>query len=135
LNLVAMKALRHFPIGPHIFCAVSKIYLKKKKLRAGVKLNSVRRTSKSGVMTLVKFNLSHACGCAHISAVLCLFFHFTINVSNSVSYSALRTSDVAASSWNTGLIISLILDIAPEKVEGVRFGESATWRLCHCSGG
>ena len=85
-------------------------------------------------MTLVKFNLSRACGCAHISAVLRLFFHFAIKVSNSVSYSALRTSDVTASSWNTGLVLSLVLDIAPEEVEGVRFGESATWRLCQGSG-
>lgn len=82
-------------------------------------------------MILVKFHLSLACGCA----VLCLFFHFTIKVSNSVSYSALTTGDVAASSWNTGLVISLILDIAQEEVDRVRFGESATGRLCHVSGG
>jgi hypothetical protein len=80
-------------------------------------------------MTLVKFNLSPACGCEHISTVLCLFCHFTVKVSNSVSYSALRASDVAAGSWNTGLVISLIL----VTVQGVRFGEGATWGLCHGS--
>lgn len=95
-----------------------------------MKLNSVRRTSKSGVMTLAKFNLSHACGCAHIGAVLCLFFHFTIKVSNSVSYSALRNSDVASNSWNTGLVISLVLDIAPEEKSRVSGLEKAPHGGC-----
>jgi hypothetical protein len=111
-------------------------YKRKTESHAGVKLNSqLGELQKNGAMTLVKFNLSHACGCAHVSAVLCLFFQFAVKVPNSLSYSALRTSDVAASSRNTGLITSLILDIAPEEVECVRFRESATWWLCHGSGG